>query len=56
MKPKHIKKFLLLEIKQIAEAPHIYCAKTKSDFTRNRKLLLERLLLNRIMEMSIKAM
>ena len=42
MKPKHVKKLLLSEIKRIAENPQGYCTNPKSDFTRNRKLPLER--------------
>lgn len=44
MKPKHVKKLLLSEIRRIAENPQCYCTNPKSDFTRNRKLPLERLL------------
>ena len=43
MKPKHVKKLLLSEIKRIAENPQSYCTNPKSDFTRNRKLPLERI-------------
>lgn len=44
MKPKHVKKLLLSEIKRISENPQDYCTNPKSNFTRNRKLPLERLL------------
>lgn len=44
MKPKHVKKLLLSEVKRIAENPQIYCTNPKSDFTRTRKLPIERIL------------
>ena len=44
MKPKIVKKLLLSEINRIATNPKEYCTNPKTDFTRNRKLPLERLL------------
>lgn len=38
MKPKHIKKILMSEIKNVASQPHNYCSNQDIDFTRNRKL------------------
>ena len=44
MKPKQVKKILLSEIRKIASAPERYSVHPGVDFTRNRKLPLERLL------------
>lgn len=44
MKPKHVKKLLITEIKRIADNHRDYCTNPKSDFTRNRKLPFEGLL------------
>ncbi len=44
MKPKHVNNLLLSEIRRIAKNPQDYCSNPKSDFTRNRKLPIERLL------------
>lgn len=41
MKPKHIKKLLMSEIKDVASQPHNYCYNPDADFTRNRKLSIE---------------
>lgn len=46
MKPKHVKDLLLSKIKDIAKNPYDYCNNPNSDFTRNRKLPLEKLLIN----------
>ena len=43
MKPKHIKKLLMSEIKNVANEPHNYCTNPDTDFTRNRKLSMENL-------------
>lgn len=34
MKPKHIKKLLMSEIKEVANKPELYCFHPNSDFTR----------------------
>ena len=44
MKPKHIKKLLMSEIKNVASKPHNYCTNPDTDFTRNRKLSMEKML------------
>lgn len=44
MKPKHIKKLLMSEIKNVASEPHNYCFNPDTDFTRNRKLSIEKML------------
>lgn len=44
MKPKHIKKLLMSEIKNVASKPHNYCSNPNTDFTRNRKLSMEKML------------
>ena len=44
MKPKHIKKLLMSEIKKVASKPHDYCINPDIDFTRNRKLSMEKML------------
>lgn len=44
MKPKHIKKLLLSEIQKVADDPHTYCFHPDTDFTRNRKLTMEKML------------
>ena len=44
MKPKHIKKLLMSEIKNVASQPHNYCSNPETDFTRNRKLSMEKML------------
>lgn len=44
MKPEHIKNFLLSEIKKTACSPEKYCFNPKHDFTRNRKLPMEKML------------
>ena len=45
MKPKHIKKLLISEIKNVASQPHKYCSNPYTDFTRNRKLSMQKMLL-----------
>lgn len=44
MKPKHIKKLLMSEIKNVSNEPHNYCLNPDTDFTRNRKLSMEKML------------
>lgn len=44
MKPKHIKKLLMSEIKEVANKPELYCFHPNSDFTRKRKLSMETVL------------
>ena len=44
MKPKQIKKLLMSEIKNVASEPHNYCSNPNTDFTRNRKLSMEKML------------
>lgn len=44
MKPKQIKKLLTSEIKNVASQPHNYCSNPNTDFTRNRKLSMEKML------------
>ena len=44
MKPQQVKKILRSEIQKIASAPQQYSVHPGTDFTRNRKLPLERLL------------
>ena len=44
MKPKHIKKILMSEIRNVASEPHNYCFNPDTDFTRNRKLSMEKML------------
>ena len=44
MKPKHIKKLLMSEIKRVAANPHDYCTNPDTDFTRTRKLPIEKIL------------
>jgi len=44
MKPKHIKKLLETEIKSIVDNPQEYCYNPDTDFTRNRKLPLMKIL------------
>lgn len=44
MKPKHIKKLLMSEIKNVASQPHNYCSNPDTDFTRTRKLSMEKML------------
>ncbi len=44
MKPKQIKKLLTSEIKNVASKPHNYCSNPNTDFTRNRKLSMEKML------------
>ena len=41
MKPKHIKKLLMSEIKKVADRPELYCLHPDRDFTRKRKLSME---------------
>ena len=41
MKPKHIKKLLVSEIKKVADKPKHYCFHPDRDFTRKRKLSME---------------
>lgn len=44
MKPKLVKKLLISEIKTVADNPSDYCTNPGKDFTRNRKMPLEKLL------------
>lgn len=44
MKPKHIKKLLLSEIKNVANSTNKYCYNPEHDFSRNRKLPFETVL------------
>ena len=44
MNPKHIKKLLMSEIKKVASEPYKYCLNPDADFTRNRKLSMEKML------------
>ena len=44
MKPIYIKKLLISEINKVASEPHNYCTNPDTDFTRNRKLLMEKML------------
>ena len=44
MKPKHIKKILMSEIRNVALEPHNYCFNPDTDFTRTRKLSMEKML------------
>ena len=44
MKPKHIKKLLMYAIKNVASEPRNYCSNPDTDFTRNRKLSMEKML------------
>ena len=44
MKPKRVKKLLMSEIKKVANNPGDYCVNPGSDFTRKRKIPLEKLL------------
>lgn len=44
MKPKHIKKLLMTEIKKIADNPQDYCTNPGSDFSRKRKLPMDKVL------------
>ena len=44
MKPKQIKNLLMSEIKNVASEPHNYCSNPNTDFTRNRKLSMEKML------------
>lgn len=44
MKPKHIKRLLLSEIKKVADEPNNYCFNPDTNFTRNRKLSMEKML------------
>ena len=44
MKSKHVKRLLSSEIRKIASAPEKYCVNPGTDFTRHRKLPLDRLL------------
>ena len=41
MKPKHLKKFLLSEIKAVSEKSNEYCVSAGKDFTRKRKISFE---------------
>ena len=45
MKPKNVKKLLMSEINKIADNPHDYCINPNTDFTRNRKISLKKLLI-----------
>ena len=44
MKPIYIKKLLISEINNVASEPHNYCTNPDTDFTRNRKLSMEKML------------
>lgn len=44
MKPEQVKEILLTEIKKVANNPHDFCFNPKTDFTRNRKITLEKLM------------
>lgn len=44
MKPKHIKKLLMSEIRKVASEPYNYCTNPDTDFTRSRKLSMEKML------------
>jgi len=44
MKPKHIKKLLMSEIRKVASEPYNYCTNPNIDFTRSRKLSMEKML------------
>ena len=44
MKPEHVKKLLLTEIKNVADNPQDYCFNPDNDFTRKRKLSMEKVL------------
>lgn len=44
MKPKYIKKLLMSEIKRVATNPYDYCNNPDTDFTRTRKLPMEKIL------------
>ena len=41
MKPKHLKKLLLSEIKAVSEKSNEYCVSSGKDFTRKRKITFE---------------
>ena len=45
MKPKHIKKLLMDEIKKVSQSIEQYCFNPMKDFTRTRKLPIEKLML-----------
>ena len=38
MKPKHVKKLLMDEIKKVSKSVEQYCTNPSKDFTRTRKL------------------
>lgn len=44
MKPEHIKKLLMSEIKKVADNPKDYCRNPQIDFSRKRKLSMEKTL------------
>lgn len=44
MKPKHVKKLLMSEIKRVSDNPGDYCNNPGTDFTRNRKLPMKKML------------
>lgn len=44
MKPNQIKKLLMNEIKKIADNPQDYCTNSGSDFSRKRKLPMDKML------------
>lgn len=44
MKPIYIKKLLISEINKVASEPHNYCTNPDTDFTRNRKLSMGKML------------
>ena len=44
MKPIYIKKLFISEINKVASEPHNYCTNPDTDFTRNRKLSMEKML------------
>ena len=44
MKPIYIIKLLISEINKVASEPHNYCTNPDTDFTRNRKLSMEKML------------
>ena len=45
MKPEQVKEILLTEIKKVADNRYDFCFNPKTDFTRNRKITLEKLMI-----------
>ena len=45
MKPKHVKKLLMDEIRKVSKSVEQYCTNPSKDFTRTRKLPIEKLML-----------